>query len=48
MEGGESEAYLHDDYIGDVEANCMEEEMNDDIYTTPMHMTPRMIAHMKK
>jgi hypothetical protein len=49
MEGGESEAYLHDDYVSDVEANCMEEEMNDDIpYTVAMHMTPRMIARMKK
>ena len=31
FEGDESEAYLHDDYVGDVEANCMEEDMDHEI-----------------
>ena len=28
FEGDESEAYLYDHYVGDVEANCMEEDMD--------------------
>jgi hypothetical protein len=28
IEGDESEAYLHDHYVGDVEVNCMEEDMD--------------------
>jgi hypothetical protein len=31
IEGDESEAYLHDHYIGDVEVNCMEEDMDHNI-----------------
>jgi hypothetical protein len=30
FKGDDSEAYLHDHYVGDVEANCMEEDMDHD------------------
>jgi hypothetical protein len=37
IEGDESEAYLHDHYVGDVEVNCMEEDMD--------HKIPYMRAY---
>jgi hypothetical protein len=31
IEGDESETYLHDHYVGDVEVNCMQEGMDYEI-----------------
>jgi hypothetical protein len=45
----ESEAYLHDPYVGDVEVNCTEEDMDIKSHTCePMRVTPRMKARTKK
>jgi hypothetical protein len=49
FEGDESEAYLRDHYVGDVEANCMEEDMDHDIpYNRSYAGTRRTKARMKK